>query len=47
MKDFVLLVIEWVGRYVGGLSDWIENYGGWVCYMFKFLFFFLYLLFEN
>ena len=30
MKDLVELVTEWVGKYVGGLSDWIEKHGGWV-----------------
>ena len=39
MKDLVSSVTEWVGRYVGGLSDWIENHGGWVRYTFKFLLF--------
>ena len=30
MEDLVGLVTEWVGRYVCGLSEWIENHGGWV-----------------
>lgn len=29
MEDLVSSVTEWVGRYVGGLSEWIENHGGW------------------
>lgn len=35
MKEFVGLVIDWVGRYVGGFCEWIENYGGWVGNWFK------------
>lgn len=29
MKDLVASVTEWVGKYVGGLSEWIESNGGW------------------
>ncbi|KAJ7365868.1 hypothetical protein OS493_002590 [Desmophyllum pertusum] len=29
MKELVALVTDWVGRYVGGLCEWIENHGGW------------------
>lgn len=38
MEDLVALVIEWVGRYVGGLSEWIENHGGWVRNKLNFIF---------
>ena len=30
MEDLVASVTEWIARYVGGLSDWIESHGGWV-----------------
>lgn len=30
LKDLVDLVISWIAKYVGGLSDWIDNEGGWV-----------------
>lgn len=31
MKELVASVTDWVARYVGaGLSEWIENHGGWV-----------------
>lgn len=30
MKELVASITEWVSRYVGaGLSEWIENHGGW------------------
>ena len=48
MKDLVESVTNWTGKYVGGLSDWIESNGGWVSwqeffyiYIFTFSFFFL------
>lgn len=34
MKDLVSSVTEWVGKYVGGLSEWIESNGGWVSSIF-------------
>jgi BCL2-like 1 (apoptosis regulator Bcl-X) len=30
MKDLVDLVTEWIAKYVGGLSEWIDSDGGWV-----------------
>ena len=35
MKELVGSVTDWVGRYVGGLCEWIENHGGWVGNWFK------------
>lgn len=29
MEDLVASVTEWIARYVGGLSEWIESHGGW------------------
>lgn len=39
MKDLVDLVVSWVAKYVGGLSDWIDNEGGWVSISFNIIFF--------
>lgn len=45
MKEFVVLVIDWVVRYVGvGFSEWIENYGGWVCNNFNWIGFYCFIL---
>lgn len=36
LQDLVVSVTEWIGRYVGGLSEWIEDHGGWVRNTFSF-----------
>lgn len=36
MRELVDLVIDWVGKFIGGLSAWIEKEGGWVSEQFLF-----------